>query len=257
MSAVTNFRTSVTSTLTCWPWNYELDFRYSEDCLRTKMNFLGQGFRQIQHEQGRQTDRRDRTHYHSHIREWQDYCATVLCPCTLTENWSRGAAGRRTTTSFSHSRRLPRIATLYYVAQKTFISLMIGTERFRNSLMPYCLHEPLWLGQLLWTMYFTYKLLLQTLDTNLNFILRLFTLYYCSVHCINPAFVATRNKPLGYLDKLQLISHPIEGRRLSWSEHTVGYQLAQGCCVCCSNGVVAIAALVSSCAQWFLFLILL
>ena len=29
--------------------------------------------------------------------------------------------------------------------------------------------------------------------------------------------------------QLQLISHPAEGRRLSWSEHTVGQQLAQGC----------------------------
>ena len=29
--------------------------------------------------------------------------------------------------------------------------------------------------------------------------------------------------------KLLLISRPTEGRRLSWPEHTVGYQLAQGC----------------------------
>jgi len=29
--------------------------------------------------------------------------------------------------------------------------------------------------------------------------------------------------------KLLLISRPAEGRRLSWPEHTVGYQLAQGC----------------------------
>ena len=27
----------------------------------------------------------------------------------------------------------------------------------------------------------------------------------------------------------QLASHAAEGRRLSWPEHTVGYQLARGC----------------------------
>ena len=36
---------------------------------------------------------------------------------------------------------------------------------------------------------------LKALDTNLNFMLHLFTLYYCSIHCIDPAFAATRNKP--------------------------------------------------------------
>ena len=46
-------------------------------------------------------------------------------------------------------------------------------------------------------MSFTYKLLSQTLDTNLSFILHLL-LYtiYCSIHCINPAFAAKRNKPV-------------------------------------------------------------
>ena len=34
--------------------------------------------------------------------------------------------------------------------------------------------EQLWLAQLLWTMYFTYTLLPQTLDTNLKFILHLY-----------------------------------------------------------------------------------
>ena len=38
------------------------------------------------------------------------------------------------------------------------------------------LSQPLWLAQLLWTMYFTYKLLSQTLDTDLNYILH-FLLY--------------------------------------------------------------------------------
>jgi len=44
--------------------------------LYTKINFLGQGFQKLEHEQDRQThtqrqtDRRDWMHHHSRIRGW-------------------------------------------------------------------------------------------------------------------------------------------------------------------------------------------
>ena len=66
---------------------------------------------------------------------------------------------------------------------KTFKSLMIRNSKISQPINT-VLSEPLSLAQLLWTMYFTHKLLSQTLDTNLKSILRLMTLYYRSVRLL-------------------------------------------------------------------------
>jgi len=59
----------------------------------------------------------------------------------------------------------------------------------------------------------------------------------CLSEQMNPQIAVNDTPPpqSGTLDlqfvarKSLLISRPTEGRRLSWPEHTVGYQLAQGC----------------------------
>ena len=66
--------------------------------------------------------------------------------------------------------------------------------------------------------------------------------HYAAIHCprrrtTGPLFAASRyttapishTRPSPVARKLLLISRPVEGRRLSWPEHTVGWQLAEGC----------------------------